>query len=293
MMKIGMRTIKTAIAVSLTIFIAQLINLKNPLFAGIAAIIAMQSSVVGSFKAGKNRMLGTVFGAVIGLFCSLISPNNPIVIGLGIMVVIYLLNLLEWQKSASIAAIVFLSITLNQQTGNRLSYSIYRTLDTFVGIIIATFVNFFILPPKYENKVESSCNDILARSMSLIKGLIWENKKIENEELENIRINLETLENYYDTLKEEVELKICKSKDCRHLKDTYISFRNIYENLNIISNIDFDTIINRRNKQLLESIYNKKTPYSDRNAMVETDIIFNYHLKIILEEIESLMDILN
>ncbi len=48
-----MRTIKTALAVSLTIFIAQVLNLKSPFFAGIAAIIAMQSSVSESFNMAK------------------------------------------------------------------------------------------------------------------------------------------------------------------------------------------------------------------------------------------------
>lgn len=292
-MKIGMRTVKTAIAVSLTIFIAQIIKLKSPFFAGIAAIIAMQSSVAGSFKTGKSRMLGTVLGAALGLVCSLISPTNPIVIGIGVIVIIHLCNVLEWKKSATIAAIVFLSITYNQEPGNRLNYSLYRTLDTFVGIIIATFVNFFILPPNFKNKVHFSCNNILAESLNLVESLIWKNKNIDIEELNHIKNNLKTLEDYYGTLREEVELNICKGEDCRHLKNTYDSFNDIYDNLGILSGIDFDPIINRTNSQILERIYDKKVPHSDRNAMVEMDIVSNYHLKIILEEMEYLIEILN
>ncbi|MBU5293021.1 FUSC family protein [Anaerosalibacter bizertensis] len=292
-MKIGMRTVKTAIAVSLTIFIAQIIKLKSPFFAGIAAIIAMQSSVAGSFKAGKSRMLGTVLGAALGLVCSLISPTNPIIIGIGVIIIIHLCNVLEWKKSATIAAIVFLSITYNQEPGNRLNYSLYRTLDTFVGIIIATLVNFFILPPNFKDKVHFSCNNILAESLNLIESLIWKNKDINIGELEHIKNNLKTLEDYYGTLREEVELNICKGEDCKHLKNTYDSFKDIYDNLSILSSIDFDPIINRTNTQVLEKMYDKKVPHSDRNAMIEMDIVFNYHLKIILEEMEYLIEILN
>lgn len=292
-MKIGMRTVKTAIAVSLTIFIAQIIKLKSPFFAGIAAIIAMQSSVAGSFKAGKSRMLGTVLGAALGLVCSLISPTNPIIIGMGVIVIIHLCNVLEWKKSATIAAIVFLSITYNQEPGNRLNYSLYRTLDTFVGIIIATLVNFFILPPNFKDKVHFSCNNILAESLNLIESLIWKNKDINIGELEHIKNNLKTLEDYYGTLREEVELNICKGEDCKHLKNTYDSFKDIYDNLSILSSIDFDPIINRTNTQVLEKMYDKKVPHSHRNAMIEMDIVFNYHLKIILEEMEYLIEILN
>lgn len=292
-MKIGMRTVKTAFAVSLTIFISQILNLRSPFFAGISAIIAMQSSVAGSFKAGKNRMLGTVLGATLALVCSLISTRNPIVIGLGTVIIIHLCNVLKWKKSATIAAVVFLSITLNQEHGNRLNYSLYRTLDTFLGIIIATLVNYFISPPNFKNKVENSCNNILTESMDLIENFIWENKNIKDSELNNIRNNLKILDNHYDTLEEEMELNIYKFKKPKPLSNTYNSFRKIYENLNTLSKIDFNPIINRRNSQMLEKIYGKNIPSSDRKAMVELDIVFNYHLKTALEEIEKLMDILN
>lgn len=53
--KIGMRTIKTALAVSLAILIAQGLDLKSPFFVGIAAIISMKSSVSESLTAGNSK----------------------------------------------------------------------------------------------------------------------------------------------------------------------------------------------------------------------------------------------
>ena len=94
--KIGMRTIKTALAVSLTIFIAQVLNLKSP-FAGIAAIIAMQSSVSESFNMAKNRMLSTILGAITALLFSLIAPENPFFIAIGVIIIIYLCNIFNWK----------------------------------------------------------------------------------------------------------------------------------------------------------------------------------------------------
>ena len=74
--KIGMRTIKTGLAVAVSLFIAQLMNLKSPIFVGIAAIVSMQTTVNESLVAGKNRMLATFVGAVIGLIFSYILPYN-------------------------------------------------------------------------------------------------------------------------------------------------------------------------------------------------------------------------
>lgn len=50
-----MRTIKTALAVSPAILIAQGLDLKSPFFVGIAAIISMKSSVSESLTAGNSK----------------------------------------------------------------------------------------------------------------------------------------------------------------------------------------------------------------------------------------------
>lgn len=287
-MKIGMRTVKTAIAVALTIFISQLLHLKSPIFAGIAAIITMQSSVTESFQVGKYRILGTVLGASVGLVASLIAPGNPLLIGIGIIIIIYLANLFSWKKAVSIACIVFLSIILSQEPGNRLSYSIYRTLDTFVGIIIAVLVNYFILPPNYEEKIESSCRKMLEESLKLVEDLVWSGKELL---LDNIHESFIALDENYSILKEETDLNLCKKNKCTQLKEFFKSLEIIHYNLSVIANMDRIHTISNQNGQLLEMIYNKNLPLMENTHLGEEDIVFNYHLRIILEEFQHLTHI--
>lgn len=283
-----MRTVKTAIAVALTIFISQLLHLKSPIFAGIAAIITMQSSVTESFLVGKYRMLGTVLGAVVGLITSLIAPGNPVLIGLGIIIIIYLANLFRWKKAVSIACIVFLSIILNQEPGNRLNYSIYRTLDTFVGIIIAVLINYFILPPNYEKKIESSCKGMLEESLKLIGDLVWSGKELL---LDNVHESFVSIDENYSILKEETDLNLCKKSKCSQLKEFFKSLEIIHYNLNAIANMDRVHTISSKNSHLLEQIYDKNLPLMENTALGEEDIVFNYHLRIILEEFQNLTHI--
>jgi uncharacterized membrane protein YgaE (UPF0421/DUF939 family) len=150
--KIGMRNIKTAIAVIISILISRVFKTEYPFYAAIASIISMQSSVENSFKTGRNRMLGTIVGAAVGFICALISPENPLLIGIGIVCVIYLCNLLNWKESSSIAGIVFCAIMLNLKGNSAVIYSINRIIDTFVGIIVAIAVNYFVVPPKVEKE---------------------------------------------------------------------------------------------------------------------------------------------
>ena len=146
--KVGMRTIKTAFAVSLTIFISNILKLKSPFFAGISAIIAMQTSVSQSLRAGKDRMYGTILGALVALIFSLFHLENTFFIGIAIVIIIYICNLFGWEKTIQLSTMVFLSIILNYDEGSRVSYALHRTLDTFIGLIIGTLVNYFIVPPR-------------------------------------------------------------------------------------------------------------------------------------------------
>lgn len=146
--KVGMRNIKTAIAVFISIILSKLFKMEYPFYAAIAAIISMQSSVEESFKTGRNRMLGTSIGAAVGFVCALINPGNAFVSAIGIVIVIYLCNLIKWKEASSIGGVVFLAIMLNLKGNNPLWYSINRLLDTFLGIIVAIAVNYFIIPPK-------------------------------------------------------------------------------------------------------------------------------------------------
>lgn len=153
--KLGMRNIKTAIAVVISILISNGLKMESPFYAAIASIISMQSSVENSFKTGRHRMLGTLVGALVGYLCALIDPGNPFLTGAGIVCVIYLCNLLNWKESSSIAGVVFCVIMLNLKGNSPIVYSVNRIIETFVGIIVAIVVNYFVLPPKKKNEVEA------------------------------------------------------------------------------------------------------------------------------------------
>ena len=83
--KMGMRTIKTGIAVMLCIALGQFI-VQKIFYCAIACVISVQDTVKGSMKVGLNRVKGTIVGGVIGFLFALIHPGDPILCGIGIMI---------------------------------------------------------------------------------------------------------------------------------------------------------------------------------------------------------------
>ncbi len=159
--KIGLRTLKTALAV----FLCLLLIPNEPFFACMTAVICLQQTLPHSVQVGVNRALGTIFGGLIGLFflaiCRFINfhysfafgkrPLIDLMVALGIIMVIYIFNLLKRPTAIPIACIVFLAITTVNAYKAPFYYALNRTFETLLGIFIALLVNKFIVPPQEED----------------------------------------------------------------------------------------------------------------------------------------------
>ncbi len=151
-MRIGLRNIKTALAVSMCILLFQVLDRPYPFYACIAAVICMQRSVEHSFRVGRDRMIGTVLGGLVGLGIYLLLGPSWYATGLGIIVVIALCNRFGKQASVSIACIVLIAILTNLKEVTAVAYAANRVLDTLIGIVMAIGINRLI--PSRQKKEE-------------------------------------------------------------------------------------------------------------------------------------------
>lgn len=156
--KIGLRTIKTALAV----FLCLLLFPSEPFFACITAVFCIQDTVSNSINMAINRGLGTVLGAITGLLfliiCRFFTYNIEIyfirkflvylTIAIGIIVVIYLCNLIKKTGAINISCIAFLAVTTVRAFDQPIYYAVNRTIETLFGIFIALLINKFVAPPQ-------------------------------------------------------------------------------------------------------------------------------------------------
>ena len=145
--KIGMRTIKTVIAVLLCMLAMSVLPVDNAFYACIAAVICMQQTMEHTIRIGLNRIKGTIVGAALGIGALMlqqcITLNISIVSApLGVLLVLYLCNIMKMPASCSIGCVVYLSILLVQRDMPPYLFGIVRAFETFAGILIAMAVNF-------------------------------------------------------------------------------------------------------------------------------------------------------
>jgi uncharacterized membrane protein YgaE (UPF0421/DUF939 family) len=277
-MKIGMRNIKTALAVFLCIVLFQVFNMGSPFYAAIAAIISMQSSVMDSFKTGKNRILGTFLGALIGLIFALIGPSNPLLIGLGIIIIISVSNWLKWNKSITIAGVVFIAIMVNLNGKSPWTYSMYRIIDTLVGIGIAVLINYFISPPIKIEGILKHTNTLLVMLLEKLKAKLSSGQKISIEDLNK---EIQLLEKEIWDYKKEFKVNKGNSYENSDIKKVVELLKNIFDHLKIIDEIEYTTPLGSENSIRVQELLNISIEPSNE-VDEEHTIVYNYHLSKIL-----------
>lgn len=151
-MKLGARIVKTGVAIVLALFIAELLQLPNSVFAGIAAIFAIQPSIYRSYLRIVEQIQGNVIGAVVAVAFVLIFGHQLVVVGLAAVVIILIMNKLGLETSISMALVMMIAI-MEIKSDAFLSFALLRFLTIVIGVLAAFLVNLLFMPPKYETKL--------------------------------------------------------------------------------------------------------------------------------------------
>ncbi len=154
-MKLGARSLKTGIAIVFALFLAGFFNLPHPLFAGIAAIFAVQPSIYRSYLTIVEQIQGNVIGAVIAVSFVLLFGNQLVIIGLAAVIIILIMLKFGLEKSISLALVVMIAI-MEIKGEEFLSFALLRFLTIIIGVLAAFVVNLLFMPPKYETKLFES-----------------------------------------------------------------------------------------------------------------------------------------
>ena len=150
---IGMRIIKTVIAVSSDLLLA-LLRGKSGFYSMIAAVVCVQNSTGKTVASSINRMMGTLIGGVVGVLVVYVLDVLGIlyielaryaVLSLALIPIIQFCLLIKRPDCAAMACIVFLCVTVNHSIGDTpVIFSIERVFETLVGVALACGIDILL-----------------------------------------------------------------------------------------------------------------------------------------------------
>lgn len=203
-MKLGARILKTGIAIVLSLFLANIVNSPAPVFAGIAAIFAVQPTIYRSYLSIIEQIQGNLVGALLAMFFVMALGNNIIIIGLAAIIVIAINLKLKIENTIALSLVTLIAI-MESPGDDFIQFALIRFTTVMLGVFSAFVVNLVFLPPKYENKLYYKISNSVEEITKWIRMSIRHSSEhhLLKHDIENLKTSLIKIDQLYIMYQEE------------------------------------------------------------------------------------------
>ncbi len=154
----------------------KLLSLPQGWWAVITALLVVQTSVGGSFKAALDRLWGTIAGALYGAAVAITIPHTTdwglaIAIVLAILPLAYLAAVNTAFRVAPVTALIVL-LPIYGHAGNPFISAGERILEIVIGNVVALAVTLLILPARAHGQLREAAARVARLNADLLDMLI-------------------------------------------------------------------------------------------------------------------------
>lgn len=148
-MNIGARTLKTGIAVGISVYICILLNIGLPFFAATSAVVCMQQSIGKGLRDSLDQIIANILGIVIGFVLGMTIPIQPLSMAIATILVIIICTKVLKAPNQIVLAVITAIIILGSPQDQFVSSTITRSYAVLIGMAVANVINLIIAPPRY------------------------------------------------------------------------------------------------------------------------------------------------
>jgi len=286
--KIGIAaSLSLLIGVAFSKFFDRPDTLVSGLWSVMASIVVIQAYLGSTYRAARDRFLGVFVGSVMGCLFISYMGNSVVSLFLGILCTVILCALIKIKDSFRIACMSVAVIVV--MVGARpdvepLRFSVFRFLDSCIGIMVAVFVAYVVWPEKV---VENLRNNIV-KSLNLLSKYYRFATNLELEEHSSIQCSTD-LESQITQLladnhnySEEVKLEIHATQTEPHdWSSITIQLEGILETIVLLDNVK---------KSPISKIFDDRLAHIIAVLIDNTDLAFQKLEKAFMTESEELIN---
>jgi uncharacterized membrane protein YgaE (UPF0421/DUF939 family) len=204
-MKLGARIFKTGLAVMLSLYLAMWVGLEPPMFAALAAAIAVQPSLYRTFQTILEQVQANIIGAILAVIFVMTFGHDPFVVGLVVVLAIAIILKVKLEPTTIPLAIVTVIIIMESPAADFIQFATGRFTLVILGVFAAFIINLLFIPPRYETKLYhkllKATEDINQWTMLLIRNAA--DHRALKKDLTRLEEKMVKLENLYLLYKEE------------------------------------------------------------------------------------------
>ena len=154
--RLGLRIIKTGIAVTFCMTAFHLLHMNQPFIAVVATVISMGKSIDLSIQSGKDKMIGVIIGTAVGTAFAALTPGNAGLGGIGMILSLYLCQLFHLESAEILSSISFAAVMFGAAPIAPWEYALSCMGAALLGICIAVIVNLIVMPPNHAMEIKQS-----------------------------------------------------------------------------------------------------------------------------------------
>lgn len=280
---IGMRSIKTGLAVFICLALYTVIPLTEPTLAVLVAVMAIQNNIVDSVTFSKNRLIGTILGTIIAIVYTQVAGQNLAFVAIGVIILITLLNKLNQSMNIVIAMVLFVNIITGVVSGNPIIYGLNRFANTLVGITVGFLINYLIKPPNQIENIKSNVIETVDEIERVVQDLIFTNHEID---LKSFKKELETIENNLSIHNQDRKYHMAVMDKIKYVEKSVVNYNKLYSHIVIIK--DKRAVLTDEMISQAKEMFNQEyVPQENINTDEAYVLIYNYHISEIIEKIKN------
>jgi uncharacterized membrane protein YgaE (UPF0421/DUF939 family) len=288
---IGLRTIKTAAAVVISMILVNMYGFSTSklIFAMLGAMAAVQPTFRESVESCLTQIVGVLFGAVTGVLLLKLRLHPLLTTGIGIVLVIMLYNAFQIRFSPSLACLIVVTLCTSEEI-LPFTYALERIWDTAIGLGVGMLINMLIFPYDNSRQIRSTIETLDKELIRFLEDLFDGDDHLPDTQKMNL-----TIEDMAHQLsifsKQKLFLHLrAQQRELAMFRSCEGKCRELLSRLIVLSRAERPGILNEECRQLLSDCGADIRDNRPLSTPTELDIVTNYHIKKIMGLREDLLN---
>jgi len=287
---IGLRTVKTALAVICSMFAASFFG-ELSIFVPLSAIAVMSRTFSDGLQECRVQAIGITIGGVLGCLTVKLWPNPPILMmGFGVMVIIFLCTSLKVAFSCGLATAIFIVACMSEPT-QVFTNTMTRLFHTAIGLLVGLTINYAIVPYDNHKKIYTLLQSFLDHLPPHLESLLFYDLLPEFTDLEQDLAQVANELSIYH--RQRFHKKHLHEQEYSYMHGCYQLATRILRELETIKALDHHSQPNARNLARMELIGLVIPSVLPSDGDPTTVLVTNYHLEKLLDARSHLQRLLN
>ena len=279
---VGLRTIKTAVAVILALLVVQPYGASTAkvVFATIGAMSAVGPTFKASVVACLTQICSVSVGAVMSIIMMELKIPPMAAVGIGIIILLWMYQYSHLKLLPVLPCLVLVNICLTPGV-EAVSYSLNRLWDTAIGLGIGMLINTLVFPYDNSRKIRQTMAGLDSDLIHFLEDMFDGDEHL--PEAGGLSRKINALE---DQLKLFADQRLLRRKrqvqELQALRTCEDIAHELLVELETLRNMDRQGCLNQENRKCLRELGAQISEEVPKERWSVEDVVVNYHVARVL-----------